>query len=127
MTIKKFIDEQHNFIHRYQHEKISEVEDVIINREKSTHDIKKILNDLIFFYDVHFYTENKIIDSVLSKEDSDEHKKEHELFLSDLKSLIDRDFILIDVYNKIKKWHTNHIALMDSKLSEHLNLYDISY
>lgn len=102
MTIKKFIDEQHNFIH----EKISEVEDVIINREKSTHDIKKILNDLIFFYDVHFYTENKIIDSVLSKEDSDEHKKEHELFLSDLKSLIDRDFILIDVYNKIKKWHT---------------------
>lgn len=114
MTISNFINEQHNFIHK----KILEVEDIIINRSNSSHDIKKILNDLIFYYDVHFYTENKLIESVLKKEDSDAHKKEHELFLSDLKSLVDKDFILIDVYNKIKKWNDQHIKIMDAKLFE---------
>ena len=109
-----FIEDQHKLIEK----KLEELKDVIVNREDSIYNSKDILDDLILYYDVHFYSENKLIEKYLTPEQIKKHESEHKDFLNKLNGLKDKDFITIDIYKQLKDWGSNHINYSDIPLFE---------
>lgn len=109
-TGNEMIDSQHVIIDR----SIDQLKDIIINRTKSKNDQKVVLERLIDYFDIHFYTEELFLDKLnMDKESLKSHKDEHRMFFIKLKNLLDRELITIDLIIDLQEWLKSHVVKKD--------------
>lgn len=105
LTGNEIIDSQHVIIDNA----ISKLEDILINREKSEFNESKILEDIIDYYDIHFYSESIYLNkSGLSQDRIEDHKKDHIDFLNHLKEMAKNEKVTVDLILYLKKWNKYH-------------------
>lgn len=109
-TGNEMIDSQHTMIDR----SIDQLKDIIINRSKSKNDQKVILERLIDYFNVHFYTEELFLSKLnLDEESLKSHTNEHRVFFIELKNLLDRESITIDLIIELQEWLKSHVSKKD--------------
>lgn len=110
----KLIDIQHSIID----ESLEKLKKLIIQRERCDVKLKEILEDLVIFYDSHFYTEqlylnrNKLKGSI-NEERLNDHIKDHENFLEFIHEALNDKALPIEVYLKLEKWSKEHVKDYD--------------
>lgn len=103
----EIIDSQHEFLDRM----IDKLIDILTKRDKSTYVASDILDEIIDYYKIHFFTENIFLNKIKEKVlvDVELHKKEHQLFLEKLENLKSENLITVDLLMSLKDWSKNHI------------------
>jgi hemerythrin-like metal-binding protein len=96
-------------------------------QKKSLHErkttTKEILNELMKYFDVHFYTEEAIIDH-LKLQNSSTHKIKHKQFaftiakrLNNIKNF--ENSMIHDIIIELKNWIVDHISSEDKQIKKH--------
>lgn len=111
----ELIETQHNIINKC----LEKLKKLIIQRDRCDIKLNNILEDLILFYDSHFYTEKLYLkrlekNGYITKDKCEKHIKDHDKFLDYLKFNFDSDSnMVVDVYLKLEKWNEDHIKDYD--------------
>lgn len=111
MTKLEIINNQHKLIH----DAIKNIEDVIINRDKSNFKTHDLISDLILSFKQHFYDEEMLIDSSYH---NNNHKKEHYMLISFLEEILQKEHIEVESILFLKNWEKDHYVNYDKFLLE---------
>ena len=109
----EIIDSQHEFIERV----INKLIDVLAKREESLYNSSDILQEIIDYYTIHFYTESIFLSKLnITQKRIEDHKNEHEVFLKKLQDFKnEKSPITIELLLSLKDWANNHINDDDFK------------
>lgn len=107
----EIIDTQHKMIE----EACEELKDILINRDKSSYNPNVILEKLISYYEQHFKTEDSLLSSIPDRKAAKVHKREHAAFLSNLKSLSEKNIVTVSLILDLQNWNKNHVKYMDMR------------
>jgi len=106
MTKLEIINLQHQSIH----DVILKIEDVIMNRENSSFNTHKLIEDLLNSFKYHFYEEELL----MSPSDfNKKHMIEHYKLVNFLQNILKKEHIEVESILFLKKWEIEHFEHFD--------------